>query len=227
MKGQADVFGIAGHAIQLPIGRAGGDRSHADRGTHEHAGLVLMDVLERRQVDVLVFSLNIEHLSTDHSEVAGPERQFLNDADLLHRLAALHEIRPADQVEGHREQRVARQDRHRFAIDFVVRRFSPAEVVVVHRRQVVVNQRVGMNEFQRAGDCHEPGRRLAQRFRRGNRQNRPYALAACHQAVAHALMERGRRDGSRWRDFVEKTVDGRTFLLEIVFDVHRITIGSY
>ena len=55
-----------------------------------------------------------------------------------------------DPVERQRQQRVAREDRGRFAERLVVARASPAEVVVVHRGQVVVNQRVAVHQLDGA-----------------------------------------------------------------------------
>ena len=48
-------------------------------------------------------------------------------------------------------QAVARQDRDALAVDDVQRRPAAAQRVVVHRRQVVVDQRVGVNQLDGAG----------------------------------------------------------------------------
>ena len=156
---------------------------------------MLVDVLERRKIDVFVFGLDIEHLTAHHPHVAGAIGQFLNQPDLARRVAALHQIRTAAEIERHRQQRVAGQDRHRFAIDLVIRRLPAPEVVVVHRRQVVVNERVGMDQFQRAGDRHQSRRGLTHRFCRGNRQDRADPLSARHETVPHAFVQGRRRRG--------------------------------
>ena len=48
------------------------------------------------------------------------------------------------------QQCVARENRDRFAENFVVRRFAAAKIVVVQRRKIVVDQRIGVDEFERA-----------------------------------------------------------------------------
>ena len=55
-----------------------------------------------------------------------------------------------DPLERQRQQRVAGQDRGRLAERLVVARAAAPEVVVVHRRQVVVDQRVAVHQLDRA-----------------------------------------------------------------------------
>ena len=54
--------------------------------------------------------------------------------------------------ERQRQQRIARQDGGRFAEFLVASWLAAPQVVVVEGRQVVVNQRVGVNELERAGN---------------------------------------------------------------------------
>ena len=63
--------------------------------------------------------------------------------------------RLGDPVERQRQQRVAGQDRGRLAEHLVVARPPAPEVVVVHRRQIVVDQRVAVDQLdRRAGEQH-------------------------------------------------------------------------
>ena len=54
---------------------------------------------------------------------------------------------------------VARQDRDVLAVLDVARRPPAAQVVVVHRRQVVVDQRVGVDQLERGRQREHVGRR--------------------------------------------------------------------
>ena len=56
----------------------------------------------------------------------------------------------ADDLEGQRLQGVAREDGCGFVELAVAGRPAAAQVVVVHGRQVVVDQRVGVDHFHRA-----------------------------------------------------------------------------
>src|SRR6185503_17091246 len=102
--------------------------------------------------------------------------------------------------------------------------FPAAEVVVVHRRQVVVNQGVGVDQFQRTGDRHQSRRLLPHRFRRGNGQDRTDSLPSRHETVPHAFVERGGWGGSRWCHLVQETIDFDPLFFEIIFDVHEISV---
>ena len=102
------------------------------------------------------------------------------------------------------EQRVAGEDRQGLAEDHVAGRPAAAQVVVVHRRQVVVDQRVGVDHLdaRRRAACAR-SRRRPTASHGGEREDRPEPLAAGEQAVAHRLdqpmrMAR-RRAGSRAR----------------------------
>ena len=57
----------------------------------------------------------------------------------------------AEHLEGQRQQGVAGQDRRRLAEHLVAGRPAAAQVVVVHRRQVVVDQRVGVDHLDGTG----------------------------------------------------------------------------
>ena len=105
---------------------------------------------------------------------------------------------------GLREQPVAGEDGHGLAEADVARGLAAAEVVVVHRRQVVVDQAVGVDQLDRGGERED---RLARSWSSalggGEREHRPDALAAREQRVAHRLLEalggglRGEASGSR------------------------------
>ena len=67
-------------------------------------------------------------------------------------------------VERQRLQRIAGQDRRAFVERLVAGRPAAAQVVVVHRRQVVVDQAVGVDQLDRGGRRVERLERRAERF---------------------------------------------------------------
>ncbi len=116
-----------------------------------------------------------------------------------------------EQRERLRLQAVARQDRDAVAVDDVQRRPSAAERVVVHGGQVVVDERVGVDELdgarrrKRAASTGVPARLTASAAASG--QERPQPLAAGEDAVAHRLADE-RRTGRRLRQpALERIVD--------------------
>ena len=95
----------------------------------------------------------------------------------------------------------------------VAGRPAAAQVVVVHGRQVVVDQAVGVDQFDRGCRRIEPPQRRAEGLAGHVDQHRPQALAAAQDAVAHRLAQprRGR-------------VVARELLIEAAFDA--LLIGS-
>jgi hypothetical protein len=111
-------------------------------------------------------------------------------------------------AEGLGVERVAGEDRDVLAVADVARRPPAAQVVVVHRREVVVDERVGVDELDRARQRQDRGRVDADRPGRRHREHRADALAPREQRVAHRLLEaRGPRGGAGEAQAVEMALD--------------------
>ncbi len=102
---------------------------------------------------------------------------------------ALTERLAGQQFEGQCLQAVADQQRGRFVVFNVAGRPAAAQHVVVHARQVVVHQRVGVDQLDRAGDDIEFVRGGAGQFAGGEGEQRPHTLAAAECGVAHGLVQ--------------------------------------
>ena len=61
-----------------------------------------------------------------------------------------------EDLEGQRVQRIAGKDRGRFVEGVVHGRLAAPEVVIVHARQIVVDQRIDVDAFDREPDPHRP-----------------------------------------------------------------------
>ena len=150
-------------------------------------------------------ALEIDRLAADH---AGGARGVGDDARSPRACGALSrgdDVRigrrlAREQRERFGQQRVAGEDRHALAEDDVRGRPAAAQRVVVHRRQVVVDERIGVNHLERAGRRQRQRVRglvgvlaelLGDRFGGGERQHRTQPLAAGEQAVAHRLGDVG------------------------------------
>jgi len=127
---------------------------------------------------------DIQRLPPHHTRGARGQSDLLNDGQApLRRQADF--FRPGQEREGFRQERVAREDRRRLAEHFVAGGFAAAEVVVVHRRQVVVDQGIRVDQLQRAGDRHHRRQVPAAGFRRGQAKNRTDPFAPGENAVVH------------------------------------------
>lgn len=100
-----------------------------------------------------------------------------------------HAGRFEDQPERLGLQRVAREDGERLAEGLVVRGLAAAQVVVVHARQVVVDERIVVHQLQRAGIRQRQMPVDPAQPRKLERQHRADAFAAGEDAVAHGFIQ--------------------------------------
>jgi len=84
---------------------------------------------------------------------------------------------PAHAAERLGGQGIAGQDAAGFAENLVIGRPPPAHVVVVHGRQIVVDERIGMDELETGGKRHDACPLGAEQFGKGQAQGRPQPLA--------------------------------------------------
>ncbi len=187
---------------------AGGTiRAHpaeTDGTAEQRARLAFVDVAELGDREVLALAFEVGDLAGDELERSGGLR------DLEHQVAmgvARPSFGPGRHLEGLGEQRVAREHRDALAEDHVVRRLAATEIVVVHRRQVVVDERIGVDALDGAGQGHGRGIGAAAGLGRREDERRAHALAAGEDRVAHRLVDR-RRLGRRLRqEPVERGID--------------------
>ena len=102
----------------------------------------------------------------------------------------------AQDLEGEREKGIARQDGCRLIESEVKGWTAAAYRVIVHRRQVVMNQRVAMDAFERgaAGSAHSS--RTPNSRADSMRRNGLQAFAAAEGRIAHGLPESGPPGGT-------------------------------
>ena len=98
-----------------------------------------------------------------------------------------------DHLERQGQEAVPRQNRRRLVKRLVTRRPPAPQVVVVHRRQVVVDQRIGMNHLESTGRAHRRPGIAATGFGRHQAKHRPQPLSTPQHAVTHRRCQPGRR----------------------------------
>ena len=92
-----------------------------------------------------------------------------------------------DDVEGKRQQAVAGEDCGGVVGGLMQGRSAPAQVAVVHRRQVVMNQRITMDAFERCAGQQRRVARNAEYSRTFDHEKRPQPLAAAERGIAHGV----------------------------------------
>ena len=130
------------------LARAAG-HTHHHTALQQRAGLHAVHAAQGRFVQGQAHAGQVDGLATGHTFVPGSPREQAAQVRLD---AGGHSVTfGGQQLEGQRLQRVARQQRTGFAKFHMHRGFAPAQDVVVHTRHVVVHQRVGVDQLDRAG----------------------------------------------------------------------------
>jgi len=146
--------------------------------------------LDQGQFRGLPLALDIRGLAPDHACPAGAAGQFGHCGNGHRRILNAG----GQDLKRQHHQGITGQDSLSLAEGLVARRSTPTQVIVVHRRQVVVHQGEGMDALQ--GDRRRGrhfGRAAAQLADPGHNE-RPGPFAASLDGVVNGLGQ-GRRDG--------------------------------
>ncbi|MNS71255.1 hypothetical protein D3C72_1046190 [compost metagenome] len=112
-----------------------------------------------------------------------------------------------DDVEGGGLQGVAGQDGGRLVIGDVQGRTPAAHVVVVHRRQIVMHQRIGVDAFQGAGGAQHGALVHLEHPARLDGEEGPQPLARAERGIAHGLGQTRFRPVGARQQLVERDGD--------------------
>ncbi len=106
-----------------------------------------MNILEGLRADFLAFVLQVGDLPADHALYGsrrGSDFRYHGHAPFR------GDRRGRNGFERERQQTISRKNRGRFAKLFVRSRLAPSQIVVIQRRQIIVNQGIRVDELDRA-----------------------------------------------------------------------------
>ena len=199
-------------------------RAHAAEpggAAEQRAGLALVDVAEFRDAKLFSLAFQIRDLPGDELQRAAGLRHFQHEVAVG---VARPAFRQRGDLEGLREQRVAREHGDAFAEDFVVRWFAATEIVVVHRGQIVVDERVGVDTLDGARERQGVSLATAAGLRRRERERGPHAFAAGEERIAHRLVDGGWLGLLGREQGVERFVDGGAAGVEPSVQVESVLV---
>jgi hypothetical protein len=130
----------------------------------------------------------VDRLAASHAAGAAGVSEQGNHFELPTRLV---EWLAGEKLESQRLQAVADQQGGWFVEFNMAGRAAATQHVVVHARQVVMNQRIGVDQFDRAADDVEVFRRGAGQLASSVGEQRAHAFAATQCGVAHGVMQAG------------------------------------
>ena len=155
--------------------------------------LSTMDAFYQLRGWLMFLGFQVHHLAADHA-LDGSCR-LRDRAHDLHRLRsrALH---AGQHLVGLRLQRIPGQDGDRLAKGNVAGRLAAAQIIVIQRRQIIMNQGIGVQHFDRRAQLFHSFGKLSgvcDHSRRFHAQHRPEPLASGKNAVPHSAVNRDRR----------------------------------
>ena len=166
LKGEAERLTESGQRSELRRRRIRTHPAESQGAGEQRGGFRAMNELKLRAGGFPSFKLEIENLSRDQPSAAGGMCELAEE-----RCRRVARERPGvgKYFESDRQQRVSGKHRDPFAKNLVARRAPAAEVIIVHARQIVMNQGIGMHALDGARSGQR-GRHLpAACFRRGQR----------------------------------------------------------
>ncbi len=163
-------------------------RSHHHAGADQRTGLACVHLFQQPGRRPGPLDGQVDRLATRHALRAAGFRQRADNGQALRRVRRHRPVLSED-LEGQDLERIAGEDRGRLVESLVAGRPTPAQVVIVHRRQIVMDERIGMDQFHRRSRAVQPGRVHADRLAGQIDQQRADPLAAAEYRIAHRLVE--------------------------------------
>ena len=179
-------MGIAAQRGAQLARRLGENRPGLARKGDQRAGLHPLQTGDRADVESLMFGDQIDHLAADHASGAGRSGK-----------AATSSQRTAGSpcVSGWASTSKAAVNSPSPASTAVASSNSlwqvgaaAAQIAVVHRRQIVVDERIGMHHLDRRRDLQRAASRHPEKLSAGQHQERAQPLARRQRRIAHRVI---------------------------------------
>ena len=165
--------------------------------------------------------LKVRHLARDETQAPG---RFGRLGKKLAERIPLCGLHGGKKTEGPCQESITGKYRHSLSKNLVRGGLPPAQIIVIHAGEIIMDQRVGVDEFHGAGTRKDRRGILgAAGLRGGECQDRAKPLAPGKEAVAHRPMNnRGARCGGR-----NGAPERRLHQLSTRFQINGKAVGSF
>ena len=117
-------------------------------------------------------------------------------------------LAPGSNLEGLCQQGVAGQNRDAFAEHFVIGQLASAIIIVVHGREVIMDEGIGMDALDGAGQGQRVGFVATTRGGGREAQGGTHALAAGEEGITHRAMDSGGFGGGGGQKAIQGSING-------------------
>ena len=131
-----------------------------------------------------LFAHDIQHLAANHAERPGTLTEDRNGAADL---SGVFQFCPCGHGESIRQQGIPGQHSHSLAVNLMVGQAAPAVIVIIHARQVIVDQTVGMDHLHGSPEGQSLFRLFSAHPAEFQGQNGAQPFSACQEAVVGCL----------------------------------------
>ncbi len=217
LKSQPEVPPESGEGFELVAVGTAKHRAEAERAGEKGGGLALVDVPELVVGEVAAFAFQVEHLPGDDILPTGSYGEF---PDEVAGRVGIFVREVAEKLERECMEGISSEHSNRFTVDLMAGGLSTAEVVVVHAREVIMDEREGMKHLESTGSWKSRISCLAESLGGDQTEDRPEPFAAGEDAVAHGFVQvRG------WRlrcgkQGVEGVIDACAVVSNVSLEVH-------
>jgi len=199
-------------------GSSGADSTCGDRGANERGGFAAVNVFESFGADAFAFGFQVGDLAPDHA-VHGSGGSGYFGEDPYTKIGVDRSC--ADGFKSESQECVTGQNGDGFAELLVASRLPTAEVVVVERRKIIMDEGISVDKFDGASGIEgrrNVGSEDASGFETEDGAN---AFAAGEDGIAHGFVNRRRRCRGRREKAFQRRVDEFEILVEKIRKSHR------
>ena len=157
-----------------------------------------MHVFKRSKVNLLADRIEVNGLAADHTKRATGMRQALNHGNPIF-CRYLEAGVVSEDMESLRLEAITGKNRRGLIKGDMTGWLAAPERIVIHGRQVIVNERVHVNHLNGTGRPIQKVKVESKCTTSGIGQERTQAFATAQGGIAHGLMQ-AFRDGGNWRE---------------------------
>jgi len=185
LEGEAEVVGVITQGeVEFAMGLA----QHRARLTGEgeqSAGLHLLQPGDPGNIEIQIVGLKVDHLTADHAERAGGLGQ--SGDQFTANLGIGMGGGMSQHFEGAGQQGIAGEESGLLIELTMTGRAAPAQIVIIHAGQIIVDQRIAMDHFDRTGDADGGAFGDMEQAGRLHHQEGAQPLAAIEAGITHGL----------------------------------------
>src|SRR5262245_25649996 len=186
LKRETNAIAKSGNVLQLLVRRRRQIRADPNGNADQRTSFRSMDSFQLFWRYGRTLESQVQDLTGHHARRSS--RSMAQRRDRLEQTVGGKSFTLCHYLERECQKCIAGEDRHRLTELFMARGPSTTEVIVVHRGQVIVDQRIRMNHLDRRHDWNDRLPVFVPDRICGDTKTRPYALASSQRAVAHGFV---------------------------------------